>query len=110
VEYNGIIDVIDLRTRVFVWKAVAQPNEQQIVFVVVQDQTLSPVRDVAVSIAVNWPEGGVQNFSLVTDRNGVAIVPFAVRSQAYGSMVTVTVQVFSPKQEDKAVTSFRVWR
>jgi hypothetical protein len=110
VQFDGIVSVLELQTRVFVWKAVTQANDQQAVYVVVQDQTLSPVYNATASIIVYWSKGDPQSVTLSTDRNGVAIATFPVVNQSYGSIVTVKVKVSYPGIEDNAVTSFRVWR
>lgn len=109
-RYDGIVDVLTLQTRAFVWKAVTQANDQQAVYVVVQDQTLSPVYNATVVVTVHWSNGNPQSIALATDRNGVVIVPFAIQNQQVGSLVTVDVQVLYQGMENDSVTSFRVWQ
>jgi len=110
VQYDGLVNVLTLQTRVFVWKAVTRANDQQTVYVVVQDQKLSPVYNAAVNVVVNWPDGSQQVFPFTTNRNGIVIVPLPVQNQAFGSMVVVNVQVDYQGIKGKAITSFRVWR
>jgi hypothetical protein len=110
VQHNGIVDVLTLHTRVFVWKAVTQPNDQQVVYVVVQDQNLSPVFNASVTVTVLWSNGSPLIKTLTTDRNGVVVFPFLVQNQRYGSLVTVGVQVKYQGMPDSTITSFRVWQ
>jgi hypothetical protein len=108
---NPLVDtVLQLQTRAFVWKAVTQPNDQQAIYVVVQDQTLSPVYNANVTVIVYWVNANPQSISLTTDRNGVVIVPFIIQSQPYGSLVSVVVQVSYQNLKNTTVTSFRIWQ
>lgn len=106
--------VLSLHTRAFVWKAVTQPTDQQVIYVVVQDQTLRPVSDAKVKIMVYWSNGSPSVVDLMTDKNGVAVVRFSVQSQGYGSLITIDVKVEYPglngPLKDSAVTSFRIWQ
>ena len=110
VQYDGIVDVLTLQTRAFVWKAVTRPTDQQAVYVVVQDQTYHPVYNATVAVTVYWSNGSPQSVALATDRNGVVIVPFAILNQQVGSLVTIDVQVLYQGMQDNTVTSFRVWQ
>jgi len=110
VQYNGIVDVLTLQTRAFVWKAVTQSNDQQAVYVVVQDQMFNPVYNATVAVTVYWSAGSPQSIALSTDRNGIVIVPFAIQNQPYGSLVTVNVRVLYQGLENSTITSFRVWQ
>ncbi len=99
-----------IQARAFAWKTVVRPSEEQSIYVVVQDQTLTPVRNVAVVVTVHW-QGRVDDvYSLPTNENGVASVPIKVQDQPYGSLVTVDVRAILNDLEAKTVTSFRVWR
>ncbi len=110
VQYNGIVDVLSLQTRAFVWKAVTRPNDQEAVYVVVQDQMFNPVYNATVAVTVYWSNGSPQSIALATDRNGIVIVPFAIQNQQYGSLVTINVRVLYQGLENNTVTSFRVWQ
>lgn len=108
--------VLSLQTRAFVWKAVTQPNDQQVIYVVVQDQTMRPVAGAKVRITVFWSSGSPGTVDLSTDKNGIIVFPFAIQNQIYGSLVTVDVSVeYQGLKEkstlnDSAVTSFRIWQ
>jgi hypothetical protein len=102
--------VLNLHTRAFVWKAVVQPNDKQVLYAIVQDQTLRPVPNAKVTVTVYWANGSPAAASLVTNENGVATLPFAVQSQPYGSLIKVDVRVEYQNLKDSAVTSFRIWQ
>jgi hypothetical protein len=102
--------VLGLHTRAFVWKAVTQTNDQQVVYVIVQDQTLRPVPGAKVIMTVYWSKGSPASAELTTNANGVSVLPFVVQNQAYGSLITVDVRVEYGKLKDNAVTSFRIWQ
>ena len=107
---NHVDVVLGLHTRAFVWKAVTQPNDQQVIYVIVQDQTLRPVFNAKVTITVYWSNGSPAGRELLTNANGVVVLPFPVQNQSYGSLVTVDVKVEYQGIKDSAVTSFRIWQ
>lgn len=107
---NRVDVVMSLHTRAFVWKAVTQPNDQQVVYVIVQDQTLRPVSKAKVIMTVYWSNGSPASAELTTNESGVAVLPFAVQNQSYGSLITVDVQVEYLNVKDNAITSFRIWQ
>lgn len=107
---NAPSNVIQLNTRAFTWKAVTQVNDQQAVYVVVQDQTLRPVSGATAVVTVFWPVGSSQNFVQTTNQYGVVIVPFQVQGQPYGSVVTIQVEVLYQGMPSRTVTSFRIWQ
>jgi hypothetical protein len=103
-------NVLLLNTRAFTWKAVTQPTDEQVVYVVVQDQTLRPVPGATVIVTTSWAAGEVQRDAQTTNRYGVALIPLTVREQPYGSLVTIQVEVLYQGLPGKTVTSFRVWQ
>jgi hypothetical protein len=103
-------NVLQLNAKVFTWKAVTQPNDQQVVYVVVQDQTLRPVPGATTVVTILWPAGGTQSFAQTTNQDGVVIIPFSVQGQFYGSVVTVQVEVMNQGLSRKSMTSFRIWQ
>lgn len=110
VEPDDIIQVLSVQARAFVWKAVTQPTDVQTVYVIVQDQTLSPVKDAIAVVTIHWSNGTPQSVNLSTNEYGVVIIPFDVINQPYGSLVQVQVQVYYEGLSSNAVTSFRIWK
>jgi hypothetical protein len=109
VKYDGIVNVLTLQTRVFAWKAVTRSNDLQFIYVVVQDQTLSPVPFANALVTITWPDGTSQGLSYPTNENGVVLVKLPVQNQPHGGLVTVRVQVLYQEMEKNTVTSFRIW-
>lgn len=102
--------VLGLRTRAFVWKAVTQPTDKQVLYVIVQDQTLRAVPNAKVIVTVYWAVGNAASATLSTNASGVAVLPFPVEKQAYGSLIRIDVKVEYQSLKDSAITSFRIWQ
>jgi hypothetical protein len=101
--------ILTLQPRVFTWKAVTLENDQQLIFIVLQDQMLRPVSGATGTLTVNWPTGA-QSIAFTTDQNGVAVIFLPVSNQPSGSLITITADVSYQDLLGKAVTSFRVWK
>jgi hypothetical protein len=103
--------ILSLRTMAFVWKAVTQPSDTQRIYVIVQDQTLTPVPNARVSVTVNLSVGPAWTRTISTDANGIAVFPdVAFTDQIYGSLIVVSVQVEMNGLTANTTTSFRIWR
>lgn len=107
---SQIIEVLSIQARAFSWKAVTQADDVQTVYVIVQDQTLSPVQDAIAVVTIYFPNGTPRSVTLPTNQYGVVIIPFEVVDQPPGSLVTVYVQVYYQGKTSSAVTSFRIWK
>lgn len=107
---NAPGNVKSIRTHTFTWKAITRVVDQQVTYVVVQDQTLSPVADANVVVTVTWPQGGQESFAQSTNARGVAILPFAVEGQKHGSLVMIETRVLFMGLSDQSTTSFRIWQ
>lgn len=103
-------NVTKIYARAFTWKAVTRAEDTQTVYVVVQDQTLSPVAGATVILTVNWPGGGAQSLAQTTNQYGLVILSFPVQAQPHGSLVTVQVEVLYQGWKSETVTSFRIWQ
>jgi hypothetical protein len=112
--FNGIIEpqtVLGLRTLAFVAKAVTGPNDTQKVYVVVQDQTFSPVSGATGTVTVDLPNSPDLVYPVTTDANGIAIVTgIPLQGLPPGSLIPVTVKMTFGGKTTSATTSFRVWR
>ncbi|MCG2786957.1 MAG: hypothetical protein L6461_17840 [Anaerolineae bacterium] len=107
---GDIIDVLSIQARAFSWKAVTQPTDIQTIYVIVQDQTLSPVKDAITVVTIYFPNGSPRSVSLPTNEYGVVLIPFELVDQPPGSLVVVYVQVYYQGKTSSAVTSFRIWK
>lgn len=103
-------NVTKIYARAFTWKAVTRAEDTQTVYVVVQDQTLSPVAGATVILTFNWPGGGAQSLAQTTNQYGLVILSFPVQAQPHGSLVTVQVEVLYQGWKSETVTSFRIWQ
>jgi hypothetical protein len=106
---DNIIKVVSVQPRAFVLKAVTQPDDDQVIYVIVQDQTLSPVFNALTLITITWPGGGAQSITLASDQHGIVIFPLRVQGQPPGELVKVEVQVLYAGLQGYTVTSFRIW-
>jgi hypothetical protein len=106
---NAPGDVRSLNSRVFTWKSVTQLNDQQIIYVVVQDQTLRPVTGAMAIVTILWPQGGVQSIARSTGSKGFISVPIQVQCQPHGSMVLIEVEVLYNGLSTNTSSSFRIW-
>jgi hypothetical protein len=95
--------------KAFTWKAVTAQDDIQTVYVVLQDQTLTPIADATTIVTITWPQGNSQSVAQTTDTFGVAIVPLQVQNQPHGSVVLIDVEVQYMGLSKKTQTSFRVW-
>ncbi len=101
--------VTDLRVRAFVWKAVTLANDNQMFFVVVQDQNMQPVPNASCIAEVNWPNGAKDSTTIQSDKNGVGIVSLAFYNQPYGSLIYTEITCEYNALKSSTVTSFRIW-
>ncbi len=98
-----------LYARAFTWKAVTRPDDTQTVYVIVQDQTLSPISGATAIVTIDWP-GGAQSLVQMTNQYGLAIFSFPVQGQPHASLISIKVEVLYQGWNSESVTSFRVWQ
>lgn len=101
--------IIKLQVRAFVWKAVTLSNDQQLVYVIVQDQTLQPVSGVLGTATVRWAVGNPESISFSTNSSGVGIVPLTFSGQTYGQLIYIDILVTKDGVPATTTTSFRIW-
>ena len=102
-------EVLSLNVRAFPWKAVAYATDTQLIFVVVQDQTLQPIRGASGTATVTWTDGSTQTLNVLSGDSGIATLTLPVTDQTYGGLVTVTVNVKHGNLSGHTTTSFRIW-
>jgi len=101
--------VSELRVRAFVWKAVTLANDDQLFFVIVQDQNMQPISDASCTAVVNWPNGAKDSTVIRSDANGVGIISLAFQNQPYGSLIYTDITCTYNELSGKTTTSFRIW-
>ena len=104
-----ITELLSLNVRAFPKKAVTYSTDQQLIFVVVQDQTLQAVQDARGKAIINWTSGETLSLDIVTDDKGIATLSLPVNNQAYGGLVTVDVNIIHGNLIGETKTSFRIW-
>jgi hypothetical protein len=102
--------VLALQPRVFVRKAVTHRGGDQQVFVVVQDQTLQPVYNAAITLTIDWGDGSQSRVALTTDRHGVAAAKLSFNGQNSGSLVIINADISYQGIITRTTSSFRIWQ
>ena len=106
---NNLAVVTSIQVRAFAWKAVTLANDQQLIFIIAQDQNGTPVNGATCSANVRWPDGRVESPASATNSNGVAIIPLTVVNQPYGNLVYIDIACAYNGQSGSSSTSFRIW-
>jgi hypothetical protein len=102
---------VSLQTLAFVARSVTRPDDTQKVFVIVQDQTLSPVPGATGTVTLHLSAGEALVYPVTTDANGIGVVPAITFSgQLPGRPVTVDVSMTYQGLTTASATSFLVWR
>jgi hypothetical protein len=101
--------VLSLRVRAFPAKAVATSNDQQTVYVLVQDQNLQPVAGASGFATIRLASGGILQQAFQVNNNGVGTLTFAFQNQPNGQLVYVDINVSYSDLGGKTTTSFRIW-
>jgi hypothetical protein len=102
---------LSLQTLAFVARSVTMPDDTQKVFVIVQDQTLSPVPGANGNVTVHLSTGQALVYPVTTDDNGIGVVPsIPFSGQLPGSPVTVDVSMTYQGLTANTTTSFLIWR
>ena len=102
---------LSLRTLAFVARAVTLASDTQRIFIVVQDQTFGPVFGATGSVTVHLSTGENLTYPIVTDINGVGVIPSVNFSdQIPGSLVIFDVSMSYQGLRSETISSFRIWR
>lgn len=101
--------IVQLQVRAFVWKAVTLASDQQLIYVIVQDQNLQPVSNAQGTATIHWADGTSGAVSFSTNSSGVGIVPLTFVNQPYGKMVNIEIFVTKDGLSTATTTSFRIW-
>lgn len=109
VDGNQRGTAIQLQARAFVWKAVTLASDQQLVYVIVQDQNLQPISGAQGSATIRWADGTSGSIPFSTNSSGVGIVPLTFVNQPYGKMITIEIYVAKDGLGATTTTSFRIW-
>jgi len=102
---------LSMHALAFVARSVTLPEDTQKVFVVVQDQSLSPVAGATGQVSVHLTTGRELVYPVTTDENGIGVVPaISFTGQLPGSPVSVDVSMTYQGLTANTSTSFLIWR
>jgi len=101
--------VLNLRVRAFPGKAVATSNDQQTIYVLVQDQNLQPVAGASGFATIRLASGGTLQQAFEINSKGIGKLTFAFQNQPNGQLVNVDISVSYNGLGGKTTTSFRIW-
>jgi len=106
---NTISTLVNLKVRAFTWKAVTQTDDQQLLFIVVQDQNLLPISNASCTANIHWPDGHAESLSVATNAAGISTLPLAFSSQPFGGLVLADILCAYNGLKETTTTSFRIW-
>jgi hypothetical protein len=106
---NIVAQLISIQVRAFVWKAVTLASDQQVIFVVAQDQRGQPVTGAQCTSVIHWPNGQTDSRAISTNSNGVGIVSLSFTDQPYGNLIYIDISCDSNGLKGITTTSFRIW-
>ena len=99
----------NIQVRAFPWKAVTLASDQQVIFVVAQDQRDQPVTGAQCNAVIHWPNGQTDSRSITTNSNGVGLVSLSFNTQPYGNLIYIDIGCELNGLKGKTTTSFRIW-
>lgn len=91
-------------------KAVTSRQDEQTLYMIVQDQNLIPVQGVEVTVDIHMPDGTEQKYIVInpTNSTGITQISFPVSVKAVG-LVILHVQAQHEGLEAQTSTSFWIW-
>lgn len=105
----GQSSVLSLRVRAFPTDAVTTSNDQQTIYVLVQDQNLQPVAGASGTATIRLASGHTTQQQFEVNSRGVGTFTFAFQNQPNGQLVYVDIGVTYNDLGSKTTTSFRIW-
>jgi hypothetical protein len=105
----SINPILSIKVRAFVEKSVVLSKGHQTVHVIVQSQTLQPVKDANGKIVIHWPDGKSVEYFFVTNSSGIGSASFDFSDQKQGELVPIDVIVLYQGLSGTTTTSFRIW-
>lgn len=101
--------VLSLQVRAFPDNAVTASNDQQTIYVLVQDQNLQPVSGANGVATIQLASGHTTQQSFEINSRGVGTFTFRFTNQPNGQLVKVDINVTYNELRGKTTTSFRIW-
>ena len=101
--------VLSLRVRAFPDNAVTASNDEQTIYVLVQDQNLQPVSGARGIAKIRLASGDTTQQTFEINNRGVGTFKFGFTNQPNGQLVYVDISVTYNNLAGKTITSFRIW-
>jgi len=101
--------VLSLRVRAFPAKAVTTSNDNQTVYVLIQDQNLQPVAGASGVATIRLASGHIMQEAFTINDRGVGTFSFGFTNQPNGQLIYIDINVPYNNLEGKTTTSFRIW-
>jgi hypothetical protein len=101
--------ILNLQVRAFPAEAVTSPNDQQTVYVLVQDQNLQAVGNANGFATIQLPDGQLLSQTFSVNEKGVGTFRFEYQNQPNGRLVYINISVTYNNLQGKTATSFRIW-
>lgn len=101
--------ILSVKAHAFVAKPLTGSTGQQIVYVIVQSQTLQAVSDATGKAAVRWTDGRMEEYFFTTNQAGLGTVTLNFADQKQGELVTIEITVVYQGLGSRTRTSFRIW-
>lgn len=102
-------EVLELQVRAFPKQAVATSNDEQTIYVLVQDQNLQPVSRAQGVATIRPAVGETLQQSFETNSSGLSVLSFQFTNQPSGQLVSVDISISYNGLTGKTTTSFRIW-
>ena len=84
------------------------PEAEQLIFIVVEDQTMQPLSGVSGIATVTWTDGTQDTLMILTGDSGVSTLSLSVKDQEYGGLVAIDVLVDYDGVQEHTRSSFRI--
>jgi hypothetical protein len=107
---NAPRGILGLKVRAYPLKAVCSQNDQQTIFIIVQDQKLVPVVGAQITLALNIPgkEEALYIVNPVTNEKGISTFTFPFSTDKVG-LVQISVRATRDGLEATTTTAFQIW-
>lgn len=103
-------NLLNPQVRVFVLKALIGANEQQTVYVVVQDQYLRPVENAEVGVTLYFPDGSKEFYRLPESNEfGISQFSFTTPQLAVQSVINIKAEISIRGEFAIGKSWFRLW-
>lgn len=102
--------LVELRAYAFPWKPITLASDNQILFIVVQNQNLQPLANAQITAQVRWPDGSTTPYTVRSGPAGVGVITLNFNALPHGELITVEVTAQAQGQTARTVTSFRIWK